>query len=103
MAISWVTVGAGAIRARLTLTLSLLSGASRLARPHKNSSELVGLFPKRLRVSAGAYLGLLEDLEPQGGLINLLDSTTEFVDEVGARLGATNGPIMRRCRRGAIG
>jgi len=93
-----VTVGASAIRARLTLTLSLLSGSSSFARPHKNSSELVGLFPKRLRVSDEAYLGLLEDLEPQGGLVNFLYSTTEFVDEVGARLGATNGAIVRGSR-----
>jgi hypothetical protein len=54
-------------------------------------------------VSAAAYLGLLEDLEPQGRLVNFLYGTGEFVDEVGARLGATNGPIMRRCRRGGVG
>ena len=54
-------------------------------------------------MSAGAYLGFFEDLEPQGGLVDFLDCATELVDEVGARLGATDGPIVRGSRRRRIG
>jgi len=102
LAISTTTRGR-AIGARLPFAFALLSRSSGFSRPYEDSSELIGLSSKRLRVSDGAYLGFLEDLEPQGGLVDFLDCATELVDEVGARLGATDGPIVRGSRRRSIG